>query len=113
MNNLKNMCSIHDTTVLKNLILENPKLPVLLFCGEEAWSGEHGYTQATATSGEIKKLTLYKDHWLAKDDYEVCLFDDLAEAKEYENLSDEEYEKMIAKKVEETEFVEAITIYIG
>lgn len=55
---LINECSLKDTTVLRNLILEN-----------------------------------------------LC--------DEYENLSGEEYEKMIDKKVEETEFVKAIIIYVG
>ena len=41
---LKNECSIKDTTILRNLILENPDLPVIFFCGEDSWDGEHQYT---------------------------------------------------------------------
>lgn len=113
MSNLKNMCSMRDTTVLRNLILENPDLPILIFCGEEAWSGEYGYTQADARSGKIEKLTLYDDLWLTEDDYKEKLADDLADDEEYKKLSDEDFWKMIDKKVEGTEFVEAIVLYIG
>lgn len=113
MNRTKLDCTLNDTTVLRNLIVENPELPVLIFCGEEAWSGEYGYTQADASSGEIKNLTLYGDMWLDKDDYRDQLSDDLCDEEEYQDLSDEEYEKMIKQKVVETEFVKAIVIYVG
>lgn len=106
-------CSLNDTTTLRNLILENPDLPLLIFCGEESWHDEYPYEQADASSGEIKTLTLYNDYWLDKDDYRDELSDDLCDEPEYKDLSDEEYEKMLDKKVEETEFVEAIVIYVG
>lgn len=113
MKTLENECSLKDTTVLRNLILENPELPVLMFCGEEAWNGEYAYTQANASSGEIEEVTLYDDMWLNKDDYEDKLSDDLADDDEYKDLSDEDFLKIIDKKVEETEFVKAIVIWIG
>lgn len=113
MNNTKLNCSLNDTTVLRNLILENPELPVLIFCGEESWSGDYGYTQAHASKGEIETLTLYNEQWMTEDDYADKLADDLCDEEEYRNLSDEEYEKMIDKKVEETEFVKAIVIWVG
>ncbi len=113
MNKTKFDCSINDTTVLRNLILENPNLPVLIFCGEEAWSGEYGYEQADASKGEIETLTLYGDQWLDEDDYRDKLSDDLCDEPEYKDLSDEEYEKMIDEKVKETEFVKAIVIWVG
>ena len=113
MKTLKNECTLKDSSVLRNLILENPELPVLMFCGEEAWNGEAAYTQATASSGEIEKLTLYDDLWLKEDDYRDKLSDDLANDDEYKDLSEEDFWKMIDKKVEETEFVKAIVIWIG
>lgn len=53
MSKLINECSLKDTTILRELILENPELPVLIFCGEEAWDGDHTYSQADVTHGEI------------------------------------------------------------
>ena len=111
--NLKNMCSLRDTTILRNLILENPDLPVLIFCGEDAWNGEWGYTSAQASSGKVEELTLYNDQWMDRDDYEEALADNLADEEEYKDLSDDDYEKMIQEKVEQTEFVKAIVIWVG
>ena len=113
MNNTKLDCSLNDTTVLRKLILENPELPILMFCGEDAWSGEYNYSQAYASKGEIETLTLYKDMWLTKDDYEDGLANDLSDEEEYIDMTVEEYDKMIDKKVEETEFVKAIVIWVG
>ena len=106
-------CSLNDTTKLRNLILENPELPLLIFCGEDSWHDEYPYEQADASSGETKELTLYKDYWLDKDDYEDTLSDDLCYEEEYKDMSDDEYNKMIQQKVAETEFVKAIVVYVG
>lgn len=113
MNTTKLNCSLNDTTNLRNLILENPELPLLIFCGEDSWHDEYPYERAYASSGEIKELTLYNDYWMNKDDYEDKLSDDLSDQEEYEGLSDEEYNKMIKQKVADTEFVKAIVIYVG
>lgn len=106
-------CSLNDTTILRNLILENQDLPLLIFCGKESWHDEYPYEQAYASSGEIKELTLYKNYWLDKDDYEDELSDDLCGKEEYKDMSDEEYNKMIQQKIAETEFVKAIVVYVG
>ena len=110
---LKNECSLKDTTVLRNLILENPELPLLAFVGEDAWQGEYPYNQVDCSRGRIEEMTLYGDMWLDKDDYEEKLSNDLADEDEYKDLSDEEWDKMIKQKVEETEFVKAIVIFLG
>lgn len=71
------------------------------------------YTQGTCSKGEITELTLYEDVWLDADQYEEKLEDDLSYEDEYKNLSNEEYTKMINRKVAETEFVKAIVVYVG
>ncbi|MBD5534642.1 MAG: hypothetical protein HDQ99_03070 [Lachnospiraceae bacterium] len=113
MNNTILSCSLNDTTKLRNLILENPDLPLLIFCGEDSWHDECPYEQADVSSEEIKELTLYNNYWMDKNDYEDRLSDDLCERQEYIDLSDQEYNYMIKQKVEETEFVKAIVIYVG
>ena len=106
-------CSLKDTTKLRKLILENPELPVLIFVGEEAYQGEYLYNQADATVVKVEDLTLYKEEWISEDEYKDILYNDLADEEEFMDLSDEDYEKMIIKIVKETEFIEAIVIYIG
>lgn len=113
MNNTKLDCTLNDTATLRKLIMENPGLPLLIFCGEEAWSGEFPYEQAEAGRTEIKELTLYKDCWMKKDEYENRLSDDLCDKEEYDHLSEEEFNWMIKEKVAEAEFVKAIVIYVG
>lgn len=114
MNNTNFDCSMNDTTKLRKLIIENPELPLLIFCGEDSWHDEWPYEQAIVNGQpSIQELTLYRDWWIDKDDYEDRLRDDLCDMDEYKDLSDEEYDKMIDRKVAETEFVKAIVVYVG
>ena len=113
MNNTKLPVSLEDTTELRKLIIENPNLPLLVFCGEEANSGEFPYESNTDVRCDIQELTLYKDYWIPKDDYDEQLRDDLADEEEYKDMTDEEYDRIIDQKVNETEFVKAIVIYVG
>ena len=117
MNNTKLPVSLEDTTELRKLIIDNPDLPLIIFCGEESWDGEHVYNSASASKGSIQELTLYDDGydsiWMEKEDYAEKLADDLYDDEEYKDMTDEEYDKMIDQKVKETEFVRAIVIYVG
>lgn len=112
---LKQQCSLQDTTILRNLILENPSLPLLVFVGEEANSGQYVYEARSnsCSNGSVKELTLYKNSWVDKEDYEDELINDCSGMEEFESLTDEEFYDMIDKKVEETEFVKAICVYVG
>ena len=113
MNNTSFNCSLNDTTELRKLIMDNPTLPLLFFCGEECYRGEYPYEQAFVTSVSIQDLTLYNNYWLDEDDYAEELSDDLCDEPEYKHLSDKEYFEMIDRKVKETEFIKAIIVNIG
>ena len=114
MNNAKLPISLEDTTELRKLIIENPDLPLLFFVGDDAYIDDgYQYSMAYASDAEIQELTLYSGVWMDKDDYAEKLGDDLAFEEEYINMTDDEYDKMIDKKVNETEFVNAIVIYVG
>lgn len=80
---------------LKKLILENPSAPLLIFVGEEAWSGNYGYESVKAGCAED----------------ELC--DDMSDDNRYENLPDDAYDKAVKEIVEQTAFVKAIVIYVG
>ena len=128
-NDTKLPVSLKDTSNLRQLIIENPDLPLIIFCGEESWDGEHSYCSASASKGSIQELTLYDDVynsvwldkyddvynsvWLDKEDYAEKLADDLCDDEEYKDMTDEEYDAMIDQKVNEAEFVKAIVIYVG
>lgn len=113
MNNTNFDCSLNDTTELRKLIIENPDLPLIVFCGDECNDGDYCYEYVDVYNVSITELTIYDDYWLSKDDYEDKLSDDLCDKEEYKYLSDEEYNKMIKQKIAETEFVKAIVIYVG
>lgn len=66
---LKEMCSLKDCTELRELIIRNPELPLLVFCGEESWNGEYAYSQAEYNDVRVEEVTLYNEYWLEKDDY--------------------------------------------
>ena len=105
--------SLDDTYRLRKLITENPKSPLLIFAGEEAWSGEYSYEMTRASKGAIKYLTIYNDYWMEKEDYKEQLLNDLDDNEEYKNLTDEEFERKIDSIVENTTFCKVIVIYVG
>ena len=94
------------------MILSNPDLPLLVFAGEDAWHDFYPYEMA-AVSVSLDELTLYGDWWLDRDKYGDKLRDDLAREEEYENMTDDEFDKAIDEKIENTEFVKAIVIWVG
>lgn len=113
MNNDEMNYSLNDTKELKKLILENPDLPLLIFAGEDANTGEYCYELAEARVRGIEKLTLYNDTWQDKEDFREALQENLCDEEKYAELTDKEFEAAIEEIVKETEFVEAIVIDVG
>ena len=105
--------SLEDTTELRKLIIDNPDLPLIVFCGDDCWHDFYPYEKANINGCDVEKLTLYNDWWIDKEDYADRLSDDLADEEEYKDMTDDEYNAMIDQKVNETEFVKAIVIYVG
>lgn len=108
---LKAECTLRDVIELKKLILENPDLPLLVFCGEEAWTGDYAYSQVDVHGIAVRELTLYSEMWMEEDEYRETLENDLS--YDYEDMTDSEYNMMIDKIVEGTAFIKAIVIYAG
>lgn len=113
INELMDFMTQNDCKDLKELIVSYPEAPLLIFVGEEAWSGEYSYESNNCGFASLKEITLYGDQWLDRDDFEDVLRDDMANDEQYENLSDEEFDAEVAKIVAETAFVKAIVIYVG
>lgn len=94
---------------LKQLIAENPDLPIVILVGQYAASDDYGYTYCTQTHFSIEEILdctlpfgddyLYND----RDDFEDALSDYLADCKEYENLSDEEFNTLVTKELSKYE----------
>lgn len=110
---LKYFMTQKDCKDLKELIISNPEAPLLIFAGEEAWTGDWYYNSVDAGYASLRLITLYGKEWLYEDDFEDVLRDDMADDERYENLSDEEFDKEFAKIKAETAFIKAIVIYVG
>lgn len=102
-----------EAKILRDLILENPDLPVLILCGECAWTGEYEYNSASVCKGEIKELTSFSDRWIEMDELEEELRESLLYEDEYANMEEEEFDKIIGKRVAETEFIKTIVFWVG
>lgn len=50
MNNTKLPVSLEDTTELRKLIVENPDLPLIVFCGENSWHNWYPYEKVNVNS---------------------------------------------------------------
>lgn len=109
--------TIHNTEVLKKMILENPGLPLVVFAGEEASSYDYSWTCCTDVSvekGEILDCKgpnderLYTDREELADDVGDELYDEVGD------ISDEEYEKLLKEKMSKYEeyWMECIIVYV-
>ena len=101
---------------LKNLILENPDLPIVVLAGEEATSGDYCWTYCSDISFAIDEI-LDCDFY----DYDDTVFTDRDRLEEYiEDVfydeysdNDEKYEEAIKNKIAELEpyWKKVIAIY--
>lgn len=100
---LDRLCTtIHNTEVLKKMILENPDLPLVVFAGENAWDGEHSNTCCTyvrVEKGEILDCEgpndelIYTDRDDLENDIGGQVFD------EFGKLPDEEHESKVNERM--------------
>lgn len=105
--------SLESTKELRQLIIDNPNLPLVIFAGEESWHDCYSYEMTYAHGICIEELTNYKDFYLTKEDFEDMLTDDLACDEEYKILSDVAFNKIIDDMVSKAEFTKCIVIYVG
>lgn len=105
--------SLNNTSRLRKLILDNPDLPLLIFCGENSNTGEFAFEQAQVHAVVVDELTLYKETWIDKDELKERLYNDPCNEETYQDLSSADYEQVINELVGAAEFTKAIIIYVG
>ena len=105
--------SLKDTKELRQLIIDNPDLSLVIFAGEDSWHDNWCYEMNYAHGIGIEDLTNYKDLYVTKEDFEDMLTDDLSYDDEYKNLSDDEFNKVIDDMVSKAEFTKCIVVYVG
>jgi len=107
MNKSLNLSKSSDK--LKQLIAENPDLPIVVLVGQYAALDDYGYTYCTKihfSVDEILDCTLpFSDDYVYndRDDFKDALLNYLAECEEYENLSDEEFQTLLIKELSKYE----------
>ena len=100
-----------QTKELLKLIQENPELPlVFLVYGEDL--DEYRYTMIKDYRASVETIWLYQDHYYDHIvDITEAVEEDLINEEEYENLSNEEFDKAVEKYIEEeVESFEAIAV---
>lgn len=109
-----------DNTKLKNLILENPDLPLLVFATDEANSGEYCAELASCRCEKGIVLDATKDCWLPCDDRIYTDEDDLQEdisdalCDDWGHLSDAEFDDLVEEKTKALKpyWKDCIVIYV-
>lgn len=99
-----------DNTEIRDLIINNPDLPLIFLCGEECWTDEFGYLVNTGVA-HIDELAAYNEMLVTRDDLEEKLNDVMSDGNE--DLTDEEYSKLVSDELSKYEFRKAITVTIG
>ena len=102
-----------DCAELRKLITENPELPLLVFVGDGVLDSGYQYTSASSCKVDVTELVLFGDRWIPKEEFYEELEEDIGWNQDYDSLSSEEFEAAVDKKFDETEFIKAITLYIG
>ena len=102
-----------QTKELLKLIQENPELPLvfMVYNDELIDFYEYTYTLIKDYRASVETVWLYQDHYYTdKGDVKEVVEEDLYD-DEYENLSNEEFDKVVEKYIEENvESFEAIAV---
>lgn len=111
---LRKEASKIDCRGFKQLLTENPDLPLLVFANEDAYC-DIGYptTQCKTVIPSIEELTLYRDEWMDYDTAREAVENDLCEEDDYKELSDEEFYKLVDKTLNDMPFIKAVVVYVG
>lgn len=98
---------LHSADKLKQLISENPDLPILVFAGDNANIGDYAYMSCnyvSAKKGEfldceqqIDECKCYTD----RDDFEDDVYTVLEGEEQYDKLTNDEFDFVVKHKVAE------------
>lgn len=103
---------LENTKSLQEIILENPTLPLVIYCNEPKNFGE------PKVRINVDDMALYFDkkaklyYWLNKTDLKNELIQDFEDCKECKGMTFEEFDKFIQDKIDKTEFVKEIVVYV-
>lgn len=121
MTKRKHEWPLHATDELRQLIIDNPGLPLLVMAGPEAYSDDYspGYTlcdYVKASLGEVLDSTDFDDERVItdRDDLEERIRESPDFVDEHSDLSDEEFDKAVEEKMKlyDDDWVKAIIVKV-
>ena len=114
MNKENFITSLKNTIKLKRLVSNHPELPLLIFhcCDDFDWMTSNYMQVGKVTACKIDKITKLNDTYVSIDDYEEEIRRRMEYDYEYFNISDEEFDKIVKQKINETKFIKAIVVYV-
>lgn len=98
---------LHSADELKQLIAENPDLPILVFAGDYANNGDYPYmscSHVSAEKGEFLDCEQQIDDckcYTERDDFADDVENVLAGEEQYRDLSDNEFNALVEQTVNE------------
>jgi len=98
---------LHSADELKQLIVENPDLPIVVFAGENANIGDYSYMSCSHVSvkkGEFLDCEQQIDDckcYTDRDDFEEDVADVLAGEEQYRDLPYDEFNSIVERTVNE------------
>ena len=112
---------LHSTDELRQLIIDNPGLPLLVMAGDQAYSDDYspGWTlcnRVKASLGEVLDCTDFDDEWVItdRDELEERIRENPDFVDEHADLSDEEFDKAVEEraKLYDDDWVDAIIVTV-
>lgn len=94
---------LHSADELRQLIRENPTLPLIVFAGEDANSGDYSYMSCSyikAYKGEYLDCSQTVNDYMCftdRDEFEEAIADNLADR----DCTDEEFDALVKKEMAE------------
>lgn len=101
----KELGIVHDSNPLRELIAENPDLPIVVLVGQEAATDEFAYTYCSWVKAEVGEVldceTPFRSCYIFndRDDFRETVENYLADVPEYVKLPDSEYSELVDKEV--------------
>lgn len=105
------MDGLYDCKELRQMIIENPDLPLLVFVGEEAYCDRYSYSCPNNITCSIDDLYLYRDLWLSKDEFEERLQADMENDDYYSGWTDEQFFNELKEWIEKSISKRAICVW--
>ena len=110
---------LHSTDELRQLIIDNPGIPILIFAGEDCNCGNYSYMSCSYVNASLGEFldcnqTVNDERcYCDRDEFEEALADSLY-SEEYADMPDDEWDKLVAEKVAEYDpyWKKCIIVYV-